>query len=322
VIDCCLVREQLDRCYPVRIGPASCSPFISIEELVDVLNECVDLPTAAQPRSPCCHKKEESPTDLCEALPRAFSDCITPALFREKFLDTFGCSVGKETTALISHEDFDAGFGKAVRESSFRRKLEASYPRKIGANGIFSDREFTQALLRVLDDDTLRTLLARVSPSELESDAFQRSFEALGADQFAQKVLDSGIAGTVSHTIGFHCSGVGHHKYLQYAGAAPATTSDEVPAVVPEDVYLQTLTFANSKPQARAVLYLFKNLTDNVGDPKLDEAVYQWLIPEQHTAHYSMVDSLLFKAGDTLSVYCVDSQRTAANICFELHLRS
>jgi len=186
-----------------------------------------------------------------------------------------------------------------VRETSFRRKLEAAYPTKIGVNGILSNRDFTQALLKALDEDTLQRLVDRLPrPSPPPPPP---------------------ATGAGNYQCSFHASGAAHKKYLASATAPPGLTSDELPVVLATNLSLQRLTFANSNSSANCTFYFYQNLTEGTCEPALEEALYSWTIPNQRTAHYTLPTPVAWQAGDRVTVFCVDAHRTALNVCIELY---
>ena len=248
--DCCNVRNMIQDCFPVKIGPANCHPLISVEELVQVLNKYVEVP--------CSCGTTSEPEGI-----RSFA--------------------GEKP----SRDEIDTGFSTSVSSTSFRRKVEQAYPSKIGINGILSRRDFNNALLSCPDEYTL-----------------------------------SHLATKIGQQFNFNIADIAHQKFLTYTGAPATTTSDDIPAVLPFNTRLTNLTFANSKPLAKCVIYVLKNWTSIGGTlPTEDspEILFKWVIDGQRTTSFSLPSPLEVNGNDTLTVYCLDPQSTARNICIGLH---
>ena len=266
-------RSTFNRCYPIRLGPATDNPLISIEDI----------------------KKLASAISL------------SPELLQAKINIAYPTKISPRDNSLITAAEFDTAIGSYLRETTFRKKLESAYPTKIGLNGILSTRDFTQALLKVLDEETLKKLLDRLPSTTLEETSFLRHYNKL-------------VINKPSLKYSFYASGPQLDKrFLTYSGGPPTVTSDEIPAVLPSPLTLHILTFTNSRVGSTATLYLFKNMAMELGLPDVSRAIYHITVPGERVWTAIIPTGLQWATGETISVYLNDTMKTTTNATVELY---
>lgn len=254
---------------------------------------------------------------------------LTPDILVTRFNAAFPTRFGKtedvlsgEEGVLIGYDELDHAFHEGVGAASFRAKLDSVYPDKIQkstsvmgtlTSPLITSHDFETAFAGCVTTGTFRRKLNDAYPQKVGENGLitRAEFEALFRAIPRHPVSSC-------FTLSFHACDVtaaDGHRFLHYH---PTRGSDDVPAVLPMAVTLQSLAFANGATAACS-FHLLRNWPAGTGATPATNSpclLYKWTVSSVRTETHYIAEPVSLDRGDTLTIWCADRHLT----CKDPHL--